>query len=115
MAQTPGYDANNTSNVARYAPGLLRNRAVTDTYEPGSTFKLVTITAALSDRIVTPTTRFTLPYLFRYGSCWQCTVHDAELRGTVELLGRADPLVLVERRRGHDRREARRAAARGRG
>ena len=32
---------------------------------------------------MTPSTRFTLPYLFRYGSCWQCTVHDAELRGTV--------------------------------
>src|SRR5262249_12354546 len=63
MAETPGYDANNTSNVARYAPGLLRNRAVTDTYEPGSTFKLVTVTAALSDGIVTPRTRFTLPYL----------------------------------------------------
>jgi cell division protein FtsI (penicillin-binding protein 3)/stage V sporulation protein D (sporulation-specific penicillin-binding protein) len=83
MAETPGYDANSTSNVARYAPGLLRNRAVTDTYEPGSTFKLVTVTAALSDKIVTPRTRFTLPYLFRYGSCLQCSVHDAELRGTV--------------------------------
>ena len=47
---------------------LLRNRAVTDTYEPGSTFKLVTITAALSDGIVTPSTRFTLPYRFQYGS-----------------------------------------------
>ena len=84
MAQTPGYDANNTSNVARYAPGLLRNRAVTDTYEPGSTFKLVTITGALSDGIVTPRTRFTLPYRFQYGSCWQCSVHDAEYRGTVD-------------------------------
>jgi cell division protein FtsI (penicillin-binding protein 3)/stage V sporulation protein D (sporulation-specific penicillin-binding protein) len=83
MAQTPGYDANNTPNVARFAAGLLRNRAVTDTYEPGSTFKLVTITGALSDRIVTPNTRFTLPYLFKYGSCYQCEVHDAELRGTV--------------------------------
>jgi cell division protein FtsI/penicillin-binding protein 2 len=83
MAQTPGYDANNTSNVARWSPGLLRNRAVTDTYEPGSTFKLVTVTGALSDHLVTPNTRFTLPYLFRYGSCLQCTVHDAEQRGTV--------------------------------
>src|SRR5262249_33946323 len=83
MAQTPGYDANNTSNVARWSPRLLRNRAVTDTYEPGSTFKLVTVTGALSDHLVGPNTRFTLPYLFRYGTCWQCTVHDAELRGTV--------------------------------
>ena len=83
MAQTPGYDANNTSNVARYAPGLLRNRAVTDTYEPGSTFKLVTITGALSERLVTPSTRFTLPYRFQYGPCAQCSVHDAEFRSTV--------------------------------
>ena len=83
MAQTPGYDANNTSNVARYSPSLLRNRAVTDTYEPGSTFKLVTITGALSDGIVKPNTRFTLPYLYRYGGCYQCSVHDAETRGTV--------------------------------
>jgi cell division protein FtsI/penicillin-binding protein 2 len=83
MAQTPGYDANNTPNVARSSPGMLRNRAVTDTYEPGSTFKLVTVTGALSDNLVTPNTRFTLPYLFHYGSCGQCSVHDAELRGTV--------------------------------
>ena len=83
MAQTPGYNANNTSNVARYSAALLRNRALTDTYEPGSTFKLVTITGALSDHLVTPTTRFTLPYLYKYGPCWQCTVHDAEPRGTV--------------------------------
>jgi len=83
MAETPGYDANNTANVARWSPGLLRNRAVTDTYEPGSTFKLVTITAALSDKIVKPSTRFTLPYLLQYASCWQCHVQDAEYRGTV--------------------------------
>jgi cell division protein FtsI (penicillin-binding protein 3)/stage V sporulation protein D (sporulation-specific penicillin-binding protein) len=84
MAQTPGYDANNTPNVARYAPGLLRNRAVTDTYEPGSTFKLVTITGALTDKIVTPSTRFTLPYRLIYGNCAQCSVHDAEYRPTVD-------------------------------
>src|SRR5581483_2208256 len=83
MAETPGYDDNNTANVARYAPGLLRNRAVTDTYEPGSTFKLVTVTAALSDKIVKPGTRFTLPYKLQYGTCYQCNVHDAEYRSTV--------------------------------
>src|SRR4029079_10311570 len=83
-AQTPGYNANNTSSVARYSPGMLRNRALTDTYEPGSTFKLVTVTGALSDHLVSPNTRFTLPYLYKYGSCWQCQVHDAEERGTVK-------------------------------
>jgi cell division protein FtsI (penicillin-binding protein 3) len=80
MAQTPGYNANDTSDVPA---ADLRNRAVTDTYEPGSTFKLVTITGALSDHLVTPNTRFTLPYDFQYGPCGQCNVHDAELRSTV--------------------------------
>jgi len=84
MAQTPGYNANNTANVARYAPSLLRNRTVTDTYEPGSTFKLVTLTAALTDKLVTPKTRFILPYRLQYGPCAQCHVQDAEFRPTVD-------------------------------
>ncbi len=83
MAQTPGYNANDTSAVARLSPGLLRNRAVTDTYEPGSTFKLVTVTAALSLGLVKPSTRFTLPYRLQFGPCAQCSVHDAEFRPTV--------------------------------
>ncbi len=84
MAQTPGYNANNTSNVARYAPSLLRNRAVTDTYEPGSTFKLVTITAALSEKLVTPKHAVHAALPFQYGPCSQCSVHDAEYRPTVD-------------------------------
>lgn len=80
MAQTPDYNANQTPSVPA---SDTRNRAVTDTYEPGSTFKLVTVTAALSDGLVTPRTRFTLPYQFKYGPCYQCTVHDAEYRPTV--------------------------------
>jgi cell division protein FtsI/penicillin-binding protein 2 len=82
MAQAPGYDAND-SNVVSQA--LQRNRSVTDTYEPGSTFKLVTITGALSEGLVKPNTTFTLPYQFRYGPCAQCTVHDAEPRPTETL------------------------------
>ena len=82
MAQTPIYNDNNTPNVSA---ADLRNRAVTDTYEPGSTFKLVTITGALSEGLVTPWTRFTLPYQFQYGPCAQCAVHDAEFRPTESL------------------------------
>jgi cell division protein FtsI (penicillin-binding protein 3) len=77
MAVQPGYDANRYPS----APGdLQRNRTVTDTYEPGSTFKLITVAAALSDRLVSPSTRFTLPYSLHVADR---VIHDAEQRGTV--------------------------------
>ena len=77
MAVEPGYDANRFPSVS---PELQRNRAVTDTYEPGSTFKLVTVAAALSERLVSPSTMFTLPYSIQVADR---VIHDAEPRGTV--------------------------------
>jgi cell division protein FtsI (penicillin-binding protein 3) len=77
MAQAPGYDANNTGAAG---PALTSNRAVTDTYEPGSTFKLVTVTGALSEGLVKPTTRFTLPVCIQVAN--YC-IHDAEQRNVV--------------------------------
>jgi cell division protein FtsI (penicillin-binding protein 3)/stage V sporulation protein D (sporulation-specific penicillin-binding protein) len=76
MAQAPVYDANNAQDVP-YA--TQRNRAVTDTYEPGSTFKLVTIAGALSQKIVTPSTKFRLPYSIHVADR---VIHDAEDRPT---------------------------------
>jgi cell division protein FtsI (penicillin-binding protein 3)/stage V sporulation protein D (sporulation-specific penicillin-binding protein) len=76
MAVAPSYDANFFPTVAR---DLQRNRAVTDTYEPGSTFKVVTIAGALSEHLVTPTTQFTLPYEIQVADR---KIHDAEPRGT---------------------------------
>lgn len=44
-------------NQFRYAtPDLLIDRAVSDVYEPGSTFKLVTYSAALQEHLITPDT-----------------------------------------------------------
>jgi cell division protein FtsI (penicillin-binding protein 3) len=77
MAVQPGYDANAFPQAAR---DLQRNRAVTDTYEPGSTFKLITVGATLSEGLVAPTTRFTLPYSTQVADR---VIHDAEPRGTV--------------------------------
>lgn len=79
MAQAPGYDANNTSRVPQ---SIQTNRAVTDTFEPGSTFKVVTIGGALSQGIVTPETTFTLPYSIKVADR---TIHDAEVRPTERL------------------------------
>jgi cell division protein FtsI (penicillin-binding protein 3) len=79
MAQAPGFDANKAS---RTPFDVQRNRAVTDTYEPGSTFKLVTIAGALSNNLVTPGTTFRLPYSIPVADR---IVHDAERRGTETL------------------------------
>jgi cell division protein FtsI (penicillin-binding protein 3) len=75
MAVAPGFDANRYPEVWR---ALQRNRAVTDTYEPGSTFKLVTVAGALSERLVSPSTPFTLPYAIQVADR---RIHDAEPRG----------------------------------
>jgi len=77
MAVQPGHDANRFPSAPR---DLQRNRTVTDTYEPGSTFKLITVGAALSERLVSPSTRFTLPYSLHVADR---VIHDAEERGTV--------------------------------
>ena len=79
MAQAPGYNANDATHVSF---ALQRNRAVTDTFEPGSTFKLVTISGALSTGLVKPDTKFVLPYSIPVSDR---IVHDAEPRGTETL------------------------------
>jgi len=52
MATAPGYD-NNKAHLARNAP-LWRNQAMQTIYEPGSTFKVVTFSAALAAGVVWP-------------------------------------------------------------
>ena len=72
----PGFDANTFAEVSEERQ---RNRVVTDTYEPGSTFKVVTLAAALETGMVEPWTRYTLPYEIEVADR---TIHDAEERGT---------------------------------
>ncbi|MGO9341990.1 MAG: peptidoglycan D,D-transpeptidase FtsI family protein [Acidimicrobiales bacterium] len=56
-----------------------QNLALTNVYEPGSVFKLVTFTAALQAGKITPTTEITIPpYMVIDGSVF----HDAEEHGT---------------------------------
>ncbi len=76
MATEPGYNANNFPNVK---PALETNHAVSDVYEPGSVFKVVTIGGALAEHLVTPQTSFTLPYSIHVADR---VVHDAEIRPT---------------------------------
>ena len=79
LAVEPGFDANAFPAVAKSDEERLRNRAVTDTYEPGSTFKVVTVGGVLEDDIVSPTTRFRLKYKIPVADR---VIHDALPRGT---------------------------------
>ena len=57
MASEPGFDANRFPETDK---DTQRNRAVTDTYEPGSTLKVVTVAGGALGGLVTPSTPFSL-------------------------------------------------------
>jgi len=59
MANTPVFDANEFASPD-IAESDRRNMVVTDQYEPGSIFKVVTVAAALDAQILTPQTVFRL-------------------------------------------------------
>ncbi len=76
LGQAPGFDANLFPDVPAEQ---FRTRAVTDTYEPGSTFKVVTAAAAIDDGMVTPASSFTLPAELEVADR---IIHEAEERDT---------------------------------
>ncbi|MDP2833998.1 MAG: penicillin-binding protein 2 [Pseudomonadota bacterium] len=53
LANTPSFNPNSR---ATYSPDRLRNRAVTDVFEPGSTMKPLLVSAALDAKVVSPET-----------------------------------------------------------
>lgn len=79
LANKPDYDPNNFNKVPQK---LWRNIAVTDTYEPGSTFKIVTAAAGLEEGVVTPETSFFDPgYIVVSGvriRCWRHGGHGSQ-------------------------------------
>jgi cell division protein FtsI (penicillin-binding protein 3) len=79
MAVERGYDANLFPIVPR---DRQRNRTITDTYEPGSTFKIVTVSAVLAEGLVAPRSAFTLPYEIHVADR---VIRDAHPRGTERL------------------------------
>ena len=55
MANYPTFNPN---AVAKYQPNAMRNRAITDSFEPGSTMKVFLIAAALEEKVVSPQDTF---------------------------------------------------------
>ncbi len=79
MANWPTVDPSDPSDAD---PEALGNMATGFTYEPGSTFKAFTVSGALMEHLVTPTTVFDLPVELQVADR---TISDAEDRGPVSL------------------------------
>ncbi|HEX4806396.1 MAG TPA: penicillin-binding protein 2 [Conexibacter sp.] len=85
LANWPRVDANDPAGAPPYAQ---QDRAVGFTYEPGSTFKAITVAGALEDHVVTPDTPVSVPYELHVADR---ILHDAEAHGD-ETLTVADVL-----------------------
>ncbi|MFN8519086.1 MAG: penicillin-binding protein 2 [Chloroflexota bacterium] len=67
-ASVPGYDANDISGVvAAERQDLFQDPIVSQVYEPGSVMKMLTATAALETKAVTPSTRIVDSAVIRFG------------------------------------------------
>jgi cell division protein FtsI (penicillin-binding protein 3) len=88
----------NPADLAKASPEDLMNRATGFDYEPGSTFKAFTVSAALQEGAVTPTSTFTVPPSLQVADR---TIKDAEEHGTealtvAEILAKSSNIGAVE-------------------
>lgn len=127
MASKPDFDLNNpftpndeavkqvwdtlqTSQKTSYLQKMWRNKAISDTYEPGSTFKIVTSSAGLEEGVVTPDSKFTcsgaIEVAGRLIHCWVVgygRVHGQETF-TQGVMNSCNPVFIeVGRRLGRDK------------
>jgi cell division protein FtsI (penicillin-binding protein 3) len=79
MAVAPGFDPNHYYD---YPLTALGDPAVSDVYEPGSVNKVITMSAALQEHLLTPRSPFVVPPQLRYAGF---TFRDAEVHGTEHL------------------------------
>ena len=79
LANWPSFDANQAGEAPSWAR---QNRAVAASYEPGSTFKALTLAGALEEGLVEPDTPFALPPTIQVADR---TIKESHARGAVEL------------------------------
>jgi cell division protein FtsI (penicillin-binding protein 3) len=73
LANWPRVDAAEMGDAPAYAR---QNRAVSASYEPGSTFKAFTVAGAMEERLITPETPFSLPPTIRVADREIGEAHD---------------------------------------
>jgi cell division protein FtsI (penicillin-binding protein 3) len=78
LASTPTFNPNQYRKADATA---IRNKPVTDAYEPGSTMKSMTAASVIDKGLFTPTSRFHLPPTIRVGGR---TIHESHGRGAVD-------------------------------
>lgn len=85
-AAPPGVDSsiwkgNTVEDIKKLQETVWRNKAVTDTYEPGSTFKAITSSAGLEEGVITPESPvndFAITVLGKNINCWKPNGHGDE-------------------------------------
>ena len=82
MASRPTFDLTKLDLSHDGDSDLYRNRAITDMYEPGSIFKIITMSAALEEKVVSPGTTFHCEgRVTKYGTTittWNYAAHGEE-------------------------------------
>jgi cell division protein FtsI/penicillin-binding protein 2 len=78
LANYPSFDLNTFNKIPRSDQGRMRNVAVADEYEPGSVFKIVAVSGALNEGLVTTQTQF------------DCTLEKIDYEGITRSLPRED-------------------------
>jgi cell division protein FtsI (penicillin-binding protein 3) len=78
LANYPSFDLNSFNKLARADQVRMRNIAVADEYEPGSVFKIVAVSGALNEGLVTTATEF------------DCTLEKIDYNGITRSLPRED-------------------------
>lgn len=106
MVSLPSFDPNDRSALD---PATLRNRAVADVYEPGSTLKVVAVAGALELGIVGPTTMIETPHEIMIGN--EVFEDHSELPGAMtvaDVVAKSSNVgtIEIQRRLGNERHYA---------
>jgi len=81
MASRPTYNPNNFND---YSQALWRNRAITDIFEPGSTFKVITISTVLEEKVARLDEKFNCRGAINYNGT---IFHDIDPHGLQDFTG----------------------------